>query len=187
MKREKVLRELKEGVRELEKIKGFAELIPEVRTNFAYARENPKKTTDVAAVDGRITVVEGKPKASGKVKFGASDHLARLLVEVGKYEKAWRCALNFKFDKKVLRLIKAHCQKKGIPLGKIERKREPKGCQKEERRSMVWKVKELYRSSGNRIPKIFFETAALGKEPLFVLLGRNPKEVLAEIKEILGG
>ncbi len=182
----RILRELRAGVKELEKMKEFAELIPEVRTNFAYARENPKEITDVAAVDGRITVVDGRPKAAGKVKFGASDHLARLLIEVAKYDKGLRASLNFKYDDKILRRIKSYCLRKGIFLGKIDRRKEPKELQKEDRKSMGWKIKSLFSRSNNQIPKIFYETEGWGKEPLFVLLGKNPREVLSIVKEILG-
>ncbi len=183
--KEVILSELKDAVRELETMKEFVRLVPEVRVNFAYTRENPKEITDVAGVDGRITVVSGMPKAAGKVRFGASDHLARLLIEVAKYDKEMRSAINFKYDEEILRGIKRYCATKKISLGKIDRRREPKRYQKEDKMSMVWKVKTLYKTSHSSIPKIFYETAGWGKEPLFVLLGKNPKEVLGGLKEIL--
>lgn len=181
----KEIAELKKAVKALEKIKNFSLLMPEVRVNFAYAKKNPRQIEDVAAVDGRITVVNGMPKAAGKIRFGASDHLARLLIEVAKYDEELRTAINFKYSKEILKWVEDYCRKKGIPLGKIDRKKEPKNIQQEDRKSMEWKVKTLYQSSQNSIPRIFYETAGWGKEPLFVLLGRNPKEVLATIKEIL--
>jgi hydroxymethylpyrimidine/phosphomethylpyrimidine kinase len=62
----------------LEGCQEFASIIPEVRTNLAYARANAKTRYEVLAIDGRITVVNGWPHAAGKPRFGASSHMARL-------------------------------------------------------------------------------------------------------------
>ncbi len=184
---QRTLSELRRAVRRLEKMKNFAPLIPEVRTNFVYAKEEPKEIPDVAGVEGRITVVGGYPKAAGKMKFGASDHLARLLIEVAKYDKEIRAALNFKFDRETLGRVKRYTKKRGIPFGKIDRRKEPKKIAKIEKRSIPWKVKTLFSSANRQIPRIFYETEGWGKEPIFVLLGRDPKEILTILKEIIGG
>ena len=54
----------------IENCREFAPLIPEVRSNLVYSRPNPSTRNDVLAVDGRITVVQGMPKASGTPRFG---------------------------------------------------------------------------------------------------------------------
>ena len=38
--------------------------------------------------------------------------------------------------------------------------------------------------SGGRVPKITYETGAVGKEPVSVLLGRDPIEVAVEVCKI---
>ena len=42
----------------------FANLIPEVRTNLVYARTNAKTREEIMAIDGRVTVVGGRPHAA---------------------------------------------------------------------------------------------------------------------------
>lgn len=179
-----VIKELVRAINELKKEKKFTLLIPEVRTNFVYTKKKVKNINDVAGVDGRITIVNNKPYPAGKVKFGASDHLARLLLMVRKYNQNYRSAINFKFDKKILKIVKKIAQERKIKIGVIERKREPKKYQLREKYSMPWKINYLYKRF-KEIPQIFYETAGLGKEPLFVILGKEPREVVSIIKEIL--
>ncbi|MEO0113673.1 MAG: thiamine-phosphate synthase family protein [candidate division WOR-3 bacterium] len=180
----KIIKELEKAVKELKKEKRFIYLIPEVRTNFVYGKENMKEIKDIAGVDGRITVVNNKPYPAGKIKFGASDHLARLLIEVRKYNKKYFSAINFKFDRKILKIIKKVAKERKIKIGMIDRKKEPERFKLKDKKSMPWKIAYLYKKY-KEIPQIFYETAGLGKEPLFVILGENPREIISIIKEIL--
>ncbi|MFA7695754.1 MAG: thiamine-phosphate synthase family protein, partial [Methanoregula sp.] len=58
---------------------------------------------------------------------------------------------------------------------------EPDGIKAAEGASMPWKVGEAVRAAGGRAPKIFYETGAVGKEPVSVLVGRDPLEVAGQI------
>lgn len=73
---------LLQALHKLEKSSPFAKLIPEVRVNLAYALPNAETPEDVAGIEGRITVVNGQPKASGSPQFGASDHMARAILQI---------------------------------------------------------------------------------------------------------
>jgi hydroxymethylpyrimidine/phosphomethylpyrimidine kinase len=179
-----IIYQLRKAVSELEKIKAFSSLMPEVRVNFVYAKENPKKVSDVVAVDGRITVVNGYPKASGNIKYGASDHLARILIEIAKYDKNIRASINFKFSTDIFITIRKYCRKNSLIIGKIDRKQEPKRTQIKDGESIAWKVAYMYKTH-NRIPKIFYENEGWGKEPLFVVVGKDPQEVLETVKGII--
>lgn len=182
--REVVLDELQEAVQVLERCALFALLIPEVRTNLAYALEDAESVNDIAAVEGRITVVRGFPKAAGPVKFGASSHLARLILELRKYDQSIRSALNFRWDEKILGRVENYCSKKRLFLGAIDRSQEPLEVRKNEGASVKWKVKTLVESSGGRVPKIFYETPGWGKEPLFLLVDTDPLAVVATAVDI---
>ncbi|MEA3431574.1 MAG: thiamine-phosphate synthase family protein [candidate division WOR-3 bacterium] len=85
-----VLGNVLQAVMMLEKSHSFAYLIPEVRTNLVYALPNAKSKEDVAGIEGRITVVNGYPKASGFPKFGASSHMARFIIEIMKVNPEMR-------------------------------------------------------------------------------------------------
>lgn len=173
----KILDDVKKAVKSLEKCKEFSYLMPEVRVNLVYALPDAKTRMDVAGVDGRITVVKGYPKASGDVVFGASDHMARLIIEARKYDRSIRAGVNFKCDPEIIRHVKEFCEKEGLSFGMIDRRREPEEIIKKDKQSMPWKIKQLIQNYG-KIPTVFYESEGWGKEPLFVVVGKNPREVV---------
>jgi len=175
--KEAVLKDLTKAVKLLEKCKEFADLMPEVRVNVIYALSNAKEPIDVAAVDGRITVVKGYPKACGNVIFGASDHMARLILEIRKYDESIRSGMNFKCDSKIIEHVKKFCERKKLSFGKIDRRKEPKQIIKQDKKSMPWKIRQLIKNDG-KIPTLFYESEGWGKEPLFVIIGKDPIEVV---------
>ena len=175
--KELVLKDLAKAVNLIEKCKEFSYLMPEVRVNVVYALSNAKEPVDVAGVDGRITVVKGYPKACGDVIFGASDHMARLIIEIRKYDESIRAGINFKCDQKIIEHVKKFCEKERLSFGIIDRRKEPKEIIEEDKKSMPWKVKQLIKNYG-KIPTVFYENEGWGKEPLFVIIGKTPIEVV---------
>jgi hydroxymethylpyrimidine/phosphomethylpyrimidine kinase len=169
---------------EIEGCREFAALIPEVRTNLVYARERAKAPGDVLAIDGRITVVEGLPRAAGRVKFGASSHMARLIIELRKKDPSVRAGIDFAWTPHLSAWLERYCREKGWVISVIDRHGEPEEIKEAEGASMPWKVAEAVRAAGGRVPKIFYETGAVGKEPVSVIVGRDPVEVAAQICEI---
>jgi thiamine-phosphate diphosphorylase len=161
----------------LEDCDEFASLIPEVRVNLVYALPGAKTRQDVAAVDGRITAVRGRPYASGLPAFGASDHMARLIIEVRRYEPGINAGINFKCDSRIIEVVKRYCSEKGLRFGWIDRRKEPAEVIERDGTSMPWKVRELVTSSGG-MPRLFYEGDGWGKEPLFVALGEDAVQVV---------
>ena len=49
---------------------------------------------------------------------------------------------------------------------------------------MPWKVQEVVRAAGGKVPKLFYETGAIGKEPVGVLVGPDPLTVVEEATEM---
>jgi predicted fused transcriptional regulator/phosphomethylpyrimidine kinase len=165
---------------EVEGCREFAALIPEVRTNLVYAREQARSPEDVLAIDGRITVVEGLPRAAGRVKFGASSHMARLIIELRKVDPSVRAGIDFAWTPHLSAWLENYCREKGWVFSVIDRHGEPGEIREAEGASMPWKVAEAVRAAGGRVPKIFYETGAIGKEPVSVLVGRDPIGVAGE-------
>jgi hydroxymethylpyrimidine/phosphomethylpyrimidine kinase len=185
--REEVLEDLNEALRTLQRCKQCSLLMPEVRMNLVYSIPNPKTIDDVAAIDGRITVVKGCLKAAGEATFGASDHMARLMIEIAKYNPKLRAGINFKFDEKIFSYVKEYCAKKKMKLGKIDRTQEPISVREEDGMSIPWKIKTLVESCEGEVPQIFYETEGWGKEPLFVIVGEDPISVVGQLIEIANG
>ena len=178
-----ILGNLVVAVTMLEDCPEFALLIPEVRVHLVCALPGAKTRQDVAAVEGRITAVRGHPHASGLPAFGASDHMARLIIEARKYDAVINAGINFKCDKTIIEVVKEYCLKKGLPFGWIDRTKEPMEVIEHDGASMPWKIGELVRSSGG-LPRLFYEGDGWGKEPLFVALGSDAVEVTTMAMEI---
>ncbi|MDD3264749.1 MAG: thiamine-phosphate synthase family protein [Dehalococcoidales bacterium] len=160
----------------LEQCSEFACLVPEVRVNLAYALPEAASRQDVAAIEGRITVVGGLPRASGLPAFGASDHMARLIIEIRKYDVSINAGINFKCNEGIIETVKNYCNERQLLFGWIDRSREPVEVIGHDGASMPWKIAELVRSSGG-VPRLFYEGRGWGKEPLFVTVGKNAVEV----------
>ena len=180
---EAVLGNLVSAVNMLQSFPEFTSLIPEVRVNLVYALSDAKIPQDVAAVEGRITAVGGLPHASGMPAWGVSDHLARRVLEVRKYDAEINAAINFKCNAEVIEVVQKYCAEKGFLFGWLDRTKEPAEVAEQDRSSMPWKVKQLVTSSGG-VPKLFYEGEGWGKEPLFVALGSDAVEVTSIAIEI---
>jgi len=175
--KDKVLGNLTRALTILESCKELAELIPEVRINFVYALKNASSINDVAAIPGRITAFQNKIIISGYPRFGASSHMARAIIEIMKYDPSIRAGINLKYTEELKEFLKQFCEKEGLIFSWIDRSKEPKEIQLKEGLSIPWKIKEAIKNAGNKVPNVFYESAALGKEPLFVVLGKNAIEV----------
>ncbi len=69
-------------------------LIPEVGTNIAYAPREAVDLGEVIALTGRIVRLDGEVAYAGEPMYGASRHLARILVLAQKYNKGKRVVMN---------------------------------------------------------------------------------------------
>jgi hydroxymethylpyrimidine/phosphomethylpyrimidine kinase len=168
----------------LEGCQEFASLIPEVRTNLVFARTKAKTRYEVLAIEGRITIVNGLPHAAGKPRFGASSHMARLLIEIRKVDPTIRAGIDFANDPALAKWLEDYCKTKGWVFSVIDRRNEPEEIKEAEGASMPWKVAEAIRAADGCAPKIFYETGAIGKEPVSVLVGKDPIEVVEQVCEI---
>lgn len=185
--RQTVLVRLGAAVDKLISCSEFAPLIPEVRSNIVFALPDAQTPDDVAAVDGRITVVADRPKAAGPVRFGASDHLARLVLELRKFNPRIRSAVNFRYNEKIMDFVSRWAVERKKSLGVIDRSKEPLELIGRDKMSVHWKVQELISSAGGKVPEIIYETRGWGKEPLFILVGEDPVPLVESLIEIARG
>ncbi len=182
--RQRIIEQLQSAVTTIENCPEIVPLVPEVRINIVYALPDAKTPADVAAVDGRITVVAGRPKAAGPVCFGASDHLARLILELRRFQPAFHSTLNFRWNEQIYKTVAHWAEKQQKIIGVIDRTKEPSEIIGQDRKSIPWKVKELLAATNGIVPEIAYETKGWGKEPLFILIGEEPKTIVARLIEI---
>ena len=180
---ERVLGNVTQAVANLRDCKEFSYLMPEVRVNIVYALPGAKNGKQVAAIEGRITVVNGYPHASGLPKWGASDHMARLVIEARKHNKNINAGINFKCDKQIIKVVKEYARENKLKFGWIDRTKEPGEAADVDGMSIPWKVKYLIEQNG-AVPDLFYEGDGWGKEPLFFALGVDALAVVEVAKEI---
>lgn len=178
-----ILGNLVSAVNMLSSCPEFTLLIPEVRVNVAYALPGAKKPEEVAAVEGRITAVGGLPRASGMPVWGASDHLARRILEIRNYDEEINAAIDFKCDQEIIEVVQHYCAERSLLFGWLDRSEEPQDVKGSDGTSMPWKVKQLVTKYG-AVPRLFYEEATWGKEPLFLAVGKDAIEVAAIAIEI---
>jgi predicted fused transcriptional regulator/phosphomethylpyrimidine kinase/predicted transcriptional regulator len=101
-----VLSEMRCAVSVLESTPEFYEMVPQVFSNIVMCIPDARGIADVAGIPGRLVKIRGKVKALMDPEFGASGHLAKLLlVTMGKNTKM-RALVNIRYDKGVLDSIK---------------------------------------------------------------------------------
>jgi len=171
-----IIEKLKRAVNCIEIDEKFAELIPEVGMNICYATENAKNLSDVAGVSGRIVRVKNRAKAVGEVEFGASRHVARIVLTAMKFNKSIRSAMNIKYSEKLIEEIK---RKKMFKISKFEREKEPKNV-----KTMEWGTEQAIKNLGC-VPDLIYDKGAKGKEAMIRILGENPNDVLRKAREII--
>ncbi|MBN2465555.1 phosphomethylpyrimidine kinase [candidate division WOR-3 bacterium] len=170
----------------LEECREFVKLVPEVRVNLVYVPEGAERPDQVLGIDGRITVVSGMPKASGPIRAGASDHMARLVTEARRHDPSIRAGLNFRWNERISKCVRGYCKAKGLAFGSIDRSAEPKELIGRDKSSIPWKVEHLLAACG-KVPPVFYESRGWGKEPLFFLVGSDPAGVANRAIEIAKG
>lgn len=163
------------------KIKEFSVLIPEVRTNIAGALPNAKSKNEVAGIDGRITIVNGLPKAAGDIKFGVAEHTARLLLTAKEFDKTINFVINLKYISELIHKIKKNTD---LELKQILREKEPSKMKQKEFSTMQWLIKESVKEIG-RIPDIIWDKGSIGKEPMIRLFGKSSSDLIEKIKKII--
>lgn len=169
------------GLEQIEECAEFSALIPEVRTNFVYSSKEATTPEDVLAVDGRISVVDGFPAAIGKIKFGASGYMAHVLLEIRKKDPEIRSIIDFANNPEIVDFLKAYCKENGWDFSVVDRSNEPENLKNAEGEAISWMVEEAIRDAGGKMPRVFYETGAVGKEPVSILVGKDPIEVAEQM------
>ncbi len=152
------------------------QFIPEVGMNFVYALPNAKTRNDICGIEGRITRYKDRTLLCGTLDFGASKHVASIVLAAMSFDQNFRSALNIRFTQKTLEL----CTRLGFTLSSFDRKSEPENASS----TMEWGTKQAIMTCGC-VPDIISDAGAVGKEPMIRVLGKNPQDVLAKIKKII--
>jgi hydroxymethylpyrimidine/phosphomethylpyrimidine kinase len=181
MERYRVIQELKRAGEVLKEEK-IGHLIPEVSSNIGYALPQAEGIGDVAAFPGRIVRLKDSVAIHSDPEFGASQHVANIILTVMKFDPEYCSAMNVRYSKENL----AQLRRKPFLVGHFDRRLEPKRVKEEEGSSLEWGVGEVLKKM-KRIPDFIFDEGDVGKEPMIRVLGRDPMEVIQKILKIANG
>jgi len=176
--RYKVIKELSEAVEQLTSLKNFAILIPETQSNIVYAIPNAKTISDVAGVSGRIVRAGKRSVPAAGIRFGASTHVASSVLEYMKTNQLVRSAINIKNDKRVLE----SCTK-FYRVARYNREQEPKTIKRREGSSIPWGISNALRADPDA--DVIYHSGDIGKEPMIIIFGQTPREVVGKVKKLL--
>ncbi|WP_440954826.1 bifunctional hydroxymethylpyrimidine kinase/phosphomethylpyrimidine kinase [Methanosarcina sp. Mfa9] len=167
MERYRVLRDVKAAASILTESPDFAKLVAEVGCNIGMGIPGAEACEDVAAVEGRIVRHRNRAMPVGCVDFGASRHVARIILAALRYDPRIRAAVNIRYSEKVL----AACREIGLTVSSFDREKEPENVS-----SMDWGTAEAIRVYES-VPDMIYDEGGAGKEPMVRLLGTSATEV----------
>jgi hydroxymethylpyrimidine/phosphomethylpyrimidine kinase len=166
--RYRAITDVSAAVKAIEGSPSFASLIPEVGCNIGSAIPEAQSVGDVAAVRGRIvTVGGGRARAVGCAEFGASSHIARLILAVMQFDPMMRSTLNIRYSGGVI----SACEECGYTMASFDRKDEPA-----HHRTMDWGAECAIKRAGY-VPQVIWDAGGVGKEAMVRILGRSAVEV----------
>jgi len=179
--RQATIESIVEGVRMLESSPTFASLIPEVQTDIVMAMPVPycRGIGDIAGIPGRIIRIEGRARASSFPMFGASSHMARVVLKVMEYDANVRAAANIRYAEPLIRIAK----ELGYLAVFYDRRMEPKKYREIEGATLPWVVEGAIKSAG-RVPDMIYDKGDIGKEAMIRVLGVDARDVAGKILKI---
>jgi len=155
------------------------ELVPAVQMNIGFALQNATNIEDVAAFPGRISVHKGKIYLKGEPCFGASSHVARLILGMMRRYPFVRSCANIRYDKAIIETA----ERKGLWVLFFDRQKEPESIKAVEGKSLDF-LSEHALSGIETLPDIIYDIGDMGKEPMIRLFGRDPLEVIKKMEMI---
>lgn len=151
-------------------------IIPEIQSNFVYALSCARDITDVAAIPGRIIRVGDRGRTLHDPDFGASSHVAGIVLTVMRHDNEYRSAMDIRFSEGIV----SSCRELGYDIDSFSRSDEPDDIKKREGSSLEWGTNHVLSRRGT-IPDMIFDRGDIGKEPVVRILGKTPEEVADKV------
>ena len=179
-KKSELEKSLGDSIIDFKNLRNIYSLIPECQTNFVYSKPHPKSIHDILGISGRIVRAGTGVNVTGNFEYGTSRHVASAILAVTKKFPLVRSALNLKYDSKIIKKFKDE----GLTVLSYDRTKEPTNTKRKENTSVLWGIKNSIKKTISP-PDIIFHKGDFGKEPMIVVFGENPSEVIKKISRIL--
>jgi len=171
--------ELSDAIDKFLEIKNIYKNIPECQTNFVYSKQKPKSTKDILGISGRIIKAGKQVMVAGNLTYGGSKHVATALLIMNKEYPQICSAINLKYQTSTISKIK----KSKLIVSSYDRSQEPKSV-KSKGSTIEWGIKNAIKNS-KKVPDVIFHKGDFGKEPMIIVFGENPKNILKKILKIV--
>jgi hydroxymethylpyrimidine/phosphomethylpyrimidine kinase len=180
--KKRVTKELLEVRREILKRDNFHLLIPEVRMNIALALPWPENIDDVAAFEGRISNTSDGQVIVGWPAFGASSHMAKVVLAANRVNSRVHCAVNIRYNQQIVEAV----EKAGFTLAWFDRLDEPKDLKEKEGSTLEWGTYAALSNHPHPEQVVAIaDKGEVGKEPMIRIVGEDTKDIVQKLDKIL--
>jgi hydroxymethylpyrimidine kinase / phosphomethylpyrimidine kinase / thiamine-phosphate diphosphorylase len=174
-----VMKELRIAIEKIQAFKNFGKLMPETQSNIAFALPDALELDHIAAIKGRfVKIGDSVTAASSIIEFGASKHVGSAILAHMTVNRLIRSAMNIKYDEKIRKIIKSI-----FKVSNYDRMKEPEHIMKKEGMSIFWGIKWALAKYPEA--EIIYHKGSLGKEPMCIIFGSDPIEVVNKIRILL--
>jgi len=132
---------------------------------------------DVLGVSGRLVKSSKEVVTAGEIVYGGSQHVGTAVIQVNKKFPEIRSGLNIKYDPKII----SKAKKSRYTILSYDRNREPKKSRQKENSSISWGISS---SLNAKSPDIIYHKGDLGKEPMILIFGKNPDEIIRKVSKL---
>jgi hydroxymethylpyrimidine/phosphomethylpyrimidine kinase len=155
------------------------QLIPEVQSNLAEALPGARDFGDVAAFPGRLVRCGDRVRRVDGPRFGASRHMAKILVASARHGSPFRAVMNVRFGPEVLEA----CRAAGLTVEGFSRADEPEAVKRAEGSSLEWGTSSVLERCAEA-PDAIYDEGDLGKEPMVRIFGRDSVDVARRVAAV---
>ena len=170
-------KELLDSINNFKQIKNIYKAIPECQTNFVFTKKNPKTIKDVLGISGRLVKSGKEIVTAGEIVYGGSQHVATAVIHVNKKFPEIRSCLNIKYDTKII----SKAKKSGFTILSYDRTGEPRKSKRRENSSISWGISNSLKTKS---PDIIYHKGDMGKEPMILIFGKNPQDVIRKVSRL---
>ncbi len=173
---DRILGALSRAAARLWETPSLSTLSAEVQSNLGYALPGATAHREVAAFPGRIVRLPEGLSVVRPPAFGASRHIASVILAAMQYYPHLRSTMNIRFSEAVLR----KSREKGLMAAGFDRSEEPKVVKEREGSSLEWGTSAAMRGT-SAPPDLVYDRGDVGKEPMMRILGTDPDDVLRKL------
>ena len=164
---------------EIFKKERIGNLVPEVQTNIGLGLSNSKTHGDVLAIPGRV-IKNGEDIFTGaEPQFGASRHVANILLTVMQHDPEKKAVMNIKYTDSLLDI----CKKLKYKIASFDRAKEPKKIRVREGSSLEWGTEKAIAGYGS-VPDIIYDLGGIRKEEMIRVIAEDMDSLVKKVLAI---